>query len=45
MESKTVTIKGIDIELWEWLRIKAIKEQGTVGEVLNAILRVIKAEE
>lgn len=39
MESKTVTIKGIDAVLWEHLKIRAIRKRLTVAETLNAILR------
>lgn len=44
-ERPLVNVKGLDPDLWKWLRLKAVQQGRPMGEVLNDILREARQRE
>ena len=43
MTDTRTTIRGLDPELYQWLRIEAVRQRTTIGALINEILRRAKA--
>ena len=38
----SVNVRGVDLDLWRWLKARAVLEKKTVGKKLNEVLAELK---